>query len=151
MFEHICIQIQYVVFDEADRLFEMGFLEQLKEVLKRLPDNRQTLLFSATLPRSLVDFAKAGLNQPVLIRLDVDTKISDQLEMTFLSCRSDDKLALLLYLLRNVVDTSEQTIVFCATKYHVEYLKELLDKLGFNSVCLYSNLDSTARKLNISK
>jgi len=57
-----------VVFDEADRLFEMGFGEQLTEVLKRLPEARQTLLFSATLPKLLVDFTKAGLTDPVLVR-----------------------------------------------------------------------------------
>ena len=61
--------IEYVVFDEADRLFEMGFADQLREVLKRLPDHRQTLLFSATLPKMLVDFAKAGLTDPVLGQL----------------------------------------------------------------------------------
>lgn len=56
--------IEYVVFDEADRLFEMGFAEQLQEIIRRLPDSRQTLLFSATLPKLLVDFAKAGLREP---------------------------------------------------------------------------------------
>ena len=55
--------IEYVVFDEADRLFEMGFAEQLQEIIRRLPDSRQTLLFSATLPKLLVDFAKAGLTE----------------------------------------------------------------------------------------
>uniref|UniRef100_A0A1I7Z8D6 RNA helicase n=1 Tax=Steinernema glaseri TaxID=37863 RepID=A0A1I7Z8D6_9BILA len=58
--------VNYVVFDEADRLFEMGFADQLQEVIKRLPENRQTLLFSATLPKMLVDFAKAGLSDPLL-------------------------------------------------------------------------------------
>lgn len=58
-----------MVFDEADRLFEMGFGEQLNETLNRLPDSKQMVLFSATLPKMLVDFAKAGLNDPVLIRL----------------------------------------------------------------------------------
>jgi ATP-dependent RNA helicase DDX54/DBP10 len=58
--------VEYVVFDEADRLFEMGFADQLQEVLKRLPENRQTLLFSATLPKMLVDFVKAGLSDPML-------------------------------------------------------------------------------------
>ena len=53
--------IEYVVFDEADRLFEMGFAEQLQEIIRRLPDSRQTLLFSATLPKLLIEFAKAGL------------------------------------------------------------------------------------------
>ena len=66
--------VQYIVFDEADRLFEMGFAEQLNELLASLPSNRQSLLFSATLPRSLVDFAKAGLTNPVLVRLDAESK-----------------------------------------------------------------------------
>lgn len=73
--------VEYVVFDEADRLFEMGFAVQLHEILSRLPQNRQTLLFSATLPKILVDFAKAGLQEPTLIRLDADTKISKDLEV----------------------------------------------------------------------
>lgn len=60
---------EYVVFDEADRLFEMGFGEQLNETLNRLPASRQMVMFSATLPKLLVDFAKAGLSDPVLIRL----------------------------------------------------------------------------------
>ncbi len=59
--------VEYIVFDEADRLFEMGFGEQLREILARLPDSRQTVLFSATLPKLLVDFAKAGLADPTLI------------------------------------------------------------------------------------
>ena len=59
----------------------MGFAEQLSEVLSRLPDNRQTLLFSATLPKRLVEFASAGLSEPVLVRLDVESKISEQLKV----------------------------------------------------------------------
>jgi ATP-dependent RNA helicase DDX54/DBP10 len=57
----------------------MGFAEQLEEILVKLPQNRQTLLFSATLPKLLVDFAKAGLKSPTLVRLDVETKLSEQL------------------------------------------------------------------------
>lgn len=50
------------------RLFEMGFSEQLTEIIRRLPETRQTLLFSATLPKVLIQFAKAGLTNPVLVR-----------------------------------------------------------------------------------
>lgn len=64
-------------------LFEMGFEVQLHEILHRLQPNRQTLLFSATLPKLLVDFAKAGLQEPTLVRLDVDTKISKDLEVIY--------------------------------------------------------------------
>ena len=76
--------VEYVVFDEADRLFEMGFADQMEELLRRLPSTRQTLLFSATLPKSLVEFARAGLEaNPKLIRLDADSKISPDLRMAF--------------------------------------------------------------------
>ncbi|XP_051907315.1 ATP-dependent RNA helicase DDX54 [Hippocampus zosterae] len=143
--------VEYVVFDEADRLFEMGFAEQLQEIIRRLPDTRQTLLFSATLPKLLVEFARAGLTEPVLIRLDVDSKLSDQIKLSFFHLRVDDKPALLLHLLRNVVKPQEQTVVFAATKHHVEYIKELLSSEGLECAYIYSALDQTARKINIGK
>jgi ATP-dependent RNA helicase DDX54/DBP10 len=95
--------VEYVVFDEADRLFEMGFEEQLTELIGSLPANRQSLLFSATLPRSLVDFAKAGLTNPVLVRLDAETKISDQLEMCFISTKNNEREANLLNIIQDVI------------------------------------------------
>lgn len=95
--------IQYCVFDEADRLFELGFAEQLHEILFRMPPTRQTLLFSATLPSTLVGFAKAGLQSPKLIRLDVDSKISKELQMAYLSVKGSEKEALLLGVLREVI------------------------------------------------
>lgn len=86
---------------------------------------RQTLLFSATLPKLLVQFAKAGLQDPILVRLDVDSKLSSQLKMAFLAARSEVKAAVLLSLLRSVVPSDQQTVVFAPTKHHVEYLKEV--------------------------
>ncbi|XP_076437575.1 ATP-dependent RNA helicase DDX54-like [Babylonia areolata] len=144
-------EIIYVVFDEADRLFEMGFAEQLKEILHRVPETRQTLLFSATLPKTLVSFAQAGLTDPTLVRLDVDTKLSAQLKLSFLSCRADDKEAMLLYLLRDVISDNELTVVFVATKHHVEYLHTLLTKCGIDCTYIYSSLDQTARKIHVAK
>src|SRR5436190_11160176 len=102
--------VQYAVFDEADRcpptvcnadnrLFEMGFEAQLTEILHKLPQSRQTLLFSATLPASLVEFAKAGLQDPLLIRLDVEQKISEDLETAFFTIKPAEKQAGLLYIL----------------------------------------------------
>ena len=60
----------------------MGFETQLREVIHRLDDKRQTVLFSATLPKGLVEFAKAGLHNPTLIRLDVDSKLSPNLQVS---------------------------------------------------------------------
>jgi len=95
--------VQMVIFDEADRLFELGFATQLHEILAKLPPTRQSLLFSATLPKTLVEFAKAGLQNPKLVRLDADSKISPDLQMAFLSIKPTDKDAALLCLLRDVI------------------------------------------------
>lgn len=97
------MSVQYIVFDEADRLFEMGFAPQLNELLAALPSNRQSLLFSATLPRSLVDFAKAGLTNPVLVRLDAESKISDQLQMAYFTTKKNEREANLMYVLQEVI------------------------------------------------
>lgn len=80
---NILKSLQMLIFDEADRLFEMGLGEQLKQILTYIPSNRQTLLFSATLPQNLVDFTHIGLNNPKLIRLDTDIKISETLKVNY--------------------------------------------------------------------
>lgn len=169
--------IEYVVFDEADRLFEMGFETALTEILHRLPSSRQTLLFSATLPKSLVDFAKAGLENPKLVRLDAESKISTDLRMAFFSVKQTEKDACLLLLLRDVigvpfgskapkadketedkkgkakgkakysdhVTAPHQTLIFVATKHHVEYLTNMLSTAGYSVSHIYGALDQVAR------
>ncbi|KAK5650227.1 hypothetical protein RI129_001256 [Pyrocoelia pectoralis] len=157
-FLHICVEmdlklnnIEYVVFDEADRLFEMGFGVQMNSLLEKLPDTRQTLLFSATLPKVLVEFAKAGIGDPVLIRLDVESKLPSELDLAFLTVRSEERTAALLVLLKLHIDPKQQTIVFAATKYHVDYLHLVLDNVGISNTYIYSSLDASARKINTAK
>ncbi|EXJ78469.1 ATP-dependent RNA helicase dbp10 [Capronia coronata CBS 617.96] len=177
--------MRYVVFDEADRLFEMGFAAQLTEILHALPASRQTLLFSATLPKSLVEFARAGLQEPVLVRLDADSKISPDLQSAFFTLKSSEKEGALLHLLQDIInvptrsqlissttstdkgqsgkkrkrqDTEDgsapgsdpySTIVFAATKHHVEYLAQLLRLAGYAVSYAYGSLDQTARKTQV--
>ncbi|POS81415.1 ATP-dependent RNA helicase DBP10 [Diaporthe helianthi] len=175
--------IKYVVFDEADRLFEMGFGTQLAEILHALPASRQTLLFSATLPASLVEFARAGLQDPSLVRLDAETKISPKLESAFFSVKGAEKEAALIHILHDVIKvptgepegapqdefsnqvskkrkrgpdesrqdkpTEHSTIVFVATKHHVEYVAALLREQGFSVSYVYGSLDQTARKIHV--
>lgn len=71
--------------------------------------------------------------------------------MIFISCRADDKTAALLYLLRFIISHDEQTIVFCATMKHVEYLAAIIKEAGMICVFLYSQLDAVARKINMQK
>lgn len=178
--------VRYVVFDEADRLFEMGFAAQLTEILHALPQSRQTLLFSATLPKSLVEFARAGLQEPTLIRLDAESKVSPDLQNAFFSVKTAEKEGALLHILYDVIKmptgqteaakaakakasensrkrkrsefdgvkprespTEHSTIIFTATKHHVEYLATLLRLSGFAVSHAYGSLDQTARKMQV--
>eukprot|EP00049_Salpingoeca_infusionum_P005520 m.93138 g.93138 ORF g.93138 m.93138 type:complete len:842 (+) comp12995_c3_seq2:51-2576(+) len=145
------VTVEQVVFDEADRLFEMGFAEQLSEILVRLPKGRQSMLFSATLPKQLVEFAEAGLSDPTLIRLDADTKLSEHLQTQYLTARREDKPALLLHLLQKVIPEGKQTVLFVAAKHHVEYIRELCERVGIACTYIYGSLDQTARKINTAK
>uniref|UniRef100_A0A1I8Q6Y7 RNA helicase n=1 Tax=Stomoxys calcitrans TaxID=35570 RepID=A0A1I8Q6Y7_STOCA len=157
-FLHLCVEmdlklssVEYIVFDEADRLFEMGFGEQLNETLHRLPQSRQMVLFSATLPKLLVDFARAGLSDPVLIRLDVESKLPEALSLKFVYCRSDDRYTTLVTLLKYVIPAGAQTVVFAGTQHHVELISFILTGCGISNTSVYSSLDPSARKINTAK
>jgi len=143
--------VEYIVFDEADRLFEMGFSQQLTEIMSKLGENRQTLLFSATLPSLMAEFVRAGLHSPKLVRLDTETKISDQLSLSFYTVRQDEKLGVLLYLLKEIINNDQSTIVFTSTRYHVEYLSILLDRASISNTYIHGYLDPIARKINLAK
>ncbi|CAH8445126.1 unnamed protein product [Schistosoma haematobium] len=143
--------IEYVVFDEGDRLFELGFAEQLSETLKRLPRSRQTLIFSATLPKNLVEFARAGLVDPILLRLDLNSKLSQDLKLAHITCLPEEKNIILIHLLGKVIHKDEQAVVFFATKHHVESFQMLLTDLGFECTCIHSGLDPSARNLSLKK
>lgn len=176
--------VRYVVFDEADRLFEMGFAAQLGEILHALPTSRQTLLFSATLPKSLVEFARAGLQEPSLVRLDAESKVSPDLESAFFSVKSAEKEGALLHILNDLIKmptgppeaakkaankndkkrkrgadgpgpkqkpTEHSTIIFAATKHHVDYLASLLRLSGFAVSHAYGSLDQVARNIQVEE
>uniref|UniRef100_A0A1B0BRA4 RNA helicase n=1 Tax=Glossina palpalis gambiensis TaxID=67801 RepID=A0A1B0BRA4_9MUSC len=157
-FLHLCIEmdlkltaIEYVVFDEADRLFEMGFGQQLNEILHRLSASKQIVMFSATLPKLLVDFARAGLSDPVLIRLDVESKLPEGLCLKFVYCRPDDRYTTLVILLKYVISQQAQTVVFVGTQHHVELVSYILTEYGISNTSVYSSLDPSARKINTAK
>ena len=119
--------VSYVVFDEADRLFEMGFKPTLLAILQHCNPGRQTLLFSATLPTALAQFASAGLREPVIVRLDAETKVSENLRLVFLRLRSEERMAALLMLLRELIPNEQQAMVFVATRQYAELVANVLN------------------------
>ncbi len=141
--------VKYLVFDEADRLFEMGFADQLNALVKECSGDRQTLLFSATMPRQLLQFTRAGLREPQLIRLESDSKTSDELRMAFFTVRSNEKIAALLYLVRMIIPKDHMTIVFTATRHHSEYVHSLFQMIGVSSTIVYGTMDQDLRSSNL--
>mmetsp|Transcript_18501 Transcript_18501/g.44534 ORF Transcript_18501/g.44534 Transcript_18501/m.44534 type:complete len:1036 (-) Transcript_18501:134-3241(-) len=183
-------QCEMVVFDEADRLFEMGFALQLRQICNTMPENRQTMLFSATMPKALVEFTKTGMmHDPTVVRLDSEVQVSEELRIGFITCRSAEKDAVLLHLVRDVLplmtgtDTTGATaaeedeetandskkkkkkekkpvgkhskrgltLIFAATRHHVEYLTLLLSTSGLSATQIYGNMDNTARQYNLKE
>lgn len=141
--------VQLLVFDEADRLFEMGFAEQLNEIVRECPTERQTLLFSATMPKALVQFSRAGLRDPQLIRLDTDSQLSEELRLAFFTVRSNEKMAAFLYLVRKIIPENQITIVFAATRHHSELLHAMLERIGISSTIVYGTMDQDARSQHL--
>ena len=143
--------VEKVVLDEADRLLEMGFEDQLSEIMKKVSQSRQTLLFSATLPSALAEFVKVGLRDPRVIRLDAEMKISEDLRLTFALVRKEEKIAALLRILQTVVENEKsQTVVFVSTRHHVEHLDMLLKKEGHSCVSIFGAMDFAARKIALA-
>lgn len=137
-------RVEYLVFDEADIMFERGFQEQITSILKKVAPQRQTLLFSATIPQQLTDFAAAGLSDYRLLRLDTEYTMPDKATLHFLLCRTSEKLAVLTLILQRFI--KGKVILFCPTKQAVELLAHLLPLLEIKTVGIYGDMDQRARK-----
>ncbi|CAJ1400564.1 unnamed protein product [Effrenium voratum] len=144
-------RVEVLVFDEADRLFELGFADQLQKILDATPSSRQCLLFSATLPAQLVSFSRAGIKDPVFVRLDVETSLSDSLDLWYLFARKDEKIPAAISILRRFHQDEKTTIMFVATKHHVEFFGELLQQQGLPAAIVYGTMDQTARQEQVTK
>lgn len=144
-------RVEMLIMDEADRLFELGFAEQLQQVLQATPVSRQVMLFSATLPSQLVSFSRSGIKNPHFVRLDVETTLSEALDLQFLYVRKGEKLAAAVSVLRRLSKGGKNTIMFVATKHHVEFFGELLRKLGMSAAMVYGSMDQVARQTEVSR
>lgn len=149
--------VRMIVLDEADRLFELGLQPQITMIIQKLPASCQRALFSATMPSILAEFTSAGLHNPVVIRLDVEMKLSEQLKQSAFLVRNDEKLAALIVLLKRVIQVgyhkeSEnviQALVFVESKFHVEYLQMILNHYSVDNSAVHGQMDQEARQLAV--
>ena len=138
-------KVEILVIDEADRMLDMGFIPDVKRIVSQMPrkGERQTLLFSATLEESILRLASGWLAEPVVLESEPEKMVSDNINQTFYSVLRDEKLALLLHILKNM--EYERVIVFGNRKDVNAKLQYDLARYGFNVPLLSGDISQEKR------
>jgi len=137
-------EIEIFVLDEADRMLDMGFVNDIKRIVAELPQKRQSLFFSATLSREIVELSKSMLTDPVHVTITPQFTTAEKIDQRVCFIQKADKLALLTELMKN--NAQGLTLVFNQTKHGANRLSETLAKAGFRSTAIHGNKTQAARK-----
>jgi len=137
-------QIEILVLDEADRMLDMGFVNDVKKILTKVPAKRQTLFFSATMPQEIRKFAQSILNNPKEINVTPVSSTAETVKQSVYYVEKAEKLDLLIHILED--QTIHRSLVFARTKHGADKLAKKLIKSGIHAAAIHGNKSQNARQ-----
>ena len=137
-------QIKMVILDEADRMLDMGFVDDIKTILRDVPAERQTVFFSATIPRPIAELIKRFTRNPVTVRMEAEALTVPAIEQVYYEVDRRSKLEVLCRLID--LEDVKLAIIFCATKMMVDELTEHLIARGYGADKLHGDMTQAMRE-----
>lgn len=138
------IKPSIIVLDEADEMLDMGFLDDVREIFTYLPEQRQTLLFSATMPKPIQELAKSIMKKPVLIQTIGDSDPAPQdIRQRYYVMEEHERQDAIIRLIED--ESPEKAIVFCRTRQEVDRLGTYLIACGYNAQTLHGDMEQSRR------
>jgi len=137
-------QLEFFVLDEADRMLDMGFVHDVKKIIKLLPAKRQSLFFSATMPPVIVTLANTILRNPSKVEVTPVSSTADTIRQSVFFVDKSDKNSLLLHILKD--ESIATALVFTRTKHGADKVVKVLRKAGVTSEAIHGNKSQTARQ-----
>ena len=136
--------LHYLVLDESDLMLDMGFINDVRKIVKLVPSNRQTLLFSATMPMAIRELADTFLNTPEYVSVTPVSSTAEIIEQQIYFVAKEDKRGLLYHLIRN--ENLNNVLVFVRTKHGADNVVKALKKHGVNTEAIHGDKSQTARQ-----
>jgi ATP-dependent RNA helicase RhlE len=136
--------VSYLVLDEADRMLDMGFVKDVKKIVAMVKRERQTMFFSATMPKAIVSLSNEMLNNPVRIMVTPEEEMIDKIKQSLYFVEKKKKIKLLVSLLKN--KNLKSVLVFSRTKHGANKIVQQLDESGIRANAIHGNKSQGARQ-----
>ena len=136
--------VKLFVLDEADRMLDMGFINDIRKIIAKLPTKKQTLFFSATMPPEIAKLARTILSDPIKIEVTPETPIVEAIQQSVYYVKKTEKKSLLIHLLKDKSITS--ALIFTRTKHGADNVTKLLNKVNIHAEAIHGNKAQNARQ-----